>query len=177
MVLATININGNPTKVLMHADRNGFFYVLDRTNGKLLAANPFVKVNWASGIDMKTGRPIETDVTAKAAPARRLMVWPSLLGGMNWSRCRFNPQNRARVRQHAQFRRSLQGGRRRTTRPANFTSALTSSIFSNGPHGPRGYLKAIDPLTGKTKWENSNRHSAFLRGFVDGWRSCLLRSA
>ena len=45
----------------MDANRNGFFYVLDRTNGKLLAANPYVRVNWASGIDMKTGRPIETE--------------------------------------------------------------------------------------------------------------------
>ena len=63
MVLADINVEGKPTKVLMDANRNGFFYVLDRTNGKLLAANPYVKVNWATSIDMKTGRPVETDVT------------------------------------------------------------------------------------------------------------------
>jgi len=47
-VLATIKVNGTPTKVLMQANKNGFFYVLDRINGKLLAANPYVKVNWAS---------------------------------------------------------------------------------------------------------------------------------
>ena len=49
MVLATLNIDGKPTPVLMDANRNGFFYVLDRTDGKLFAANPYVKVNWASG--------------------------------------------------------------------------------------------------------------------------------
>jgi alcohol dehydrogenase (cytochrome c) len=65
MVLATLNINGTPTKVMMDANRNGFFCVIDRTNGKLLAANPYVQVNWASAIDLKTGRPIETDVTSR----------------------------------------------------------------------------------------------------------------
>src|SRR6266566_3007192 len=61
MVLADMNVEGKPTKVLMDANRNGFFYVLDRTNGKLLAANPYVKVNWATGIGLKaravTSRP------------------------------------------------------------------------------------------------------------------------
>ncbi|MDU6750972.1 MAG: PQQ-dependent dehydrogenase, methanol/ethanol family, partial [Bradyrhizobium sp.] len=60
MVLADMNVEGKPTKVLMNANRNGFFYVLDRSNGKLLAANPYVKVNWASSIDLKTGKPVET---------------------------------------------------------------------------------------------------------------------
>ena len=71
MVLATLNIDGKPTKVVMDANRNGFFYVLDRTNGKLLAANPYVKVNWASGIDLKTGRPIATEVTDQGARRAR----------------------------------------------------------------------------------------------------------
>ena len=57
MILSTIDVKGKPTKVLIDANRNGFIYVLDRTNGKLIAANPYVKVNWASGIDMTTGRP------------------------------------------------------------------------------------------------------------------------
>ena len=76
MVLATMDIEGKPTKVLMDANRNGFFYVLDRTNGKLLAANPYVKVNWASGIDMKTGRPIETDVSSKARAGEKVWCGP-----------------------------------------------------------------------------------------------------
>ena len=81
MVLGTLNVDGKPTPVLMDANRNGFFYVLDRTNGKLLAANPYVKVNWASGIDMKSGRPIETDISAKARAGEKVVVWPSILGG------------------------------------------------------------------------------------------------
>ena len=64
-VLADIVVDGAKRKVLMHADRNGFFYTLDRTNGKLLAAHPYVKVNWAERIDLATGRPVETEVARK----------------------------------------------------------------------------------------------------------------
>ena len=66
MILSTIEVKGKPTKVLIDANRNGFIYVLDRTDGKLIAANPYVKVTWASGIDMTTGRPIETEISTKA---------------------------------------------------------------------------------------------------------------
>src|SRR5579872_6414590 len=92
MVLADMNVEGKPTKVLMDANRNGFFYVLDRTSGKLLAANPYVKVNWATGIDMKTGRPIETDVTKDAREGKKVTVYPSILGGKNWEPMSFSPK-------------------------------------------------------------------------------------
>ena len=59
IVLADLTIDGQPRKVLMQAPKNGFFYVIDRTNGKLISAKPFVPVNWASEIDLKTGRPVE----------------------------------------------------------------------------------------------------------------------
>ena len=58
-VLVDINIKGQPRKVLVNFDRNGFSYTLDRVTGELLIAEPFVTVNWATGVDMKTGRPIE----------------------------------------------------------------------------------------------------------------------
>ena len=58
-VLVDINLNGQMRKVLVNFDRNGFSYVLDRKTGELLQANPFVHVNWAKGVDLKTGKPIE----------------------------------------------------------------------------------------------------------------------
>ena len=92
MVLATINIEGKPTKVVMDANRNGFFYVLDRATGKLLAANQYIaKLNWATGIDLKTGRPIETELTKKARAGEQVLVQPSLLGGKNWEPMSFDP--------------------------------------------------------------------------------------
>ena len=76
-ILADITVDGQPRKVVMQFNRNGFLYVLDRTNGKLLAANPYEKVNWASGIDLKTGRPIETDVSKRLLAGEQLEIWPA----------------------------------------------------------------------------------------------------
>jgi alcohol dehydrogenase (cytochrome c) len=155
MVLGTLAIDGKPTPVLMHADRNGFFYVLDRTNGKLIAANPFVRVNWATGVDLKTGRPIETDVGTKARAGEKVVVWPSAFGGKNWEPMSFNPQN------NTAYANTLSIGEPYKTVPAEYKAGdwylgIDLSLGWEWPTGPRGYLKAIDPLTGKTKWEDGS---------------------
>ena len=59
MILADLTIDGKPRKVLLHAPKNGFFFVIDRTDGKFISAKNFVDVNWATGYDA-SGRPIET---------------------------------------------------------------------------------------------------------------------
>ena len=155
MVLATLDIEGKPTPVLMDANRNGFFYVLDRTNGKLLAANPYVKVNWASGIDMKTGRPVETEISAKARAGEKVVVWPSILGGKNWEPMSFNPQNNTAYINTLNF-----GGHYKAVaadyKAGEWYVGMDLSDLWEWPQGPRGYLKAIDPLTGKTKWEDGS---------------------
>ena len=153
MVFATINVNGTSTKVILHADKNGFFYVLDRTSGKLIAANPFVKVNWASGVDLKTGRPIYTDVSIKARAGEKVTVWPSTLGGKNWGPMSFDPQK------GLAYANTLNFGGHYKAAPAEYKAGqfyfgADMSDLWEWPKGPRGYLKAIDPLTGKAKWEN-----------------------
>jgi alcohol dehydrogenase (cytochrome c) len=152
MVLADMNVEGKPTKVLMDANRNGFFYVLDRTNGKLLAANPYVKVNWATGIDMKTGRPIETDVAKDAREGKKVTVYPSILGGKNWEPMSFNPQT------GLAYANTLAFGGRYKTEPATFKQGewylgMDLTDLWEWGDGPRGHLKAIDPMTGKARWE------------------------
>ncbi|WP_409187764.1 methanol/ethanol family PQQ-dependent dehydrogenase [Bradyrhizobium sp. RDM4] len=152
MVLADMNVEGKPTKVLMDANRNGFFYVLDRTNGKLLAANPYVKVNWATGIDMKTGRPIETDVVTGAREGKKVTVYPSILGGKNWEPMSFNPQT------GLAYANTLAFGGRYKSEPATFKQGewyLGMDLTDpwEWGDGARGHLKAIDPMTGKAKWE------------------------
>jgi quinohemoprotein ethanol dehydrogenase len=89
MILADLTIDGKPRKVLMQASKNGFFYVLDRATGVLVSAKPFVDVNWASGIDIKTGRPI---LTGDAAYEKGMkLVKPSPLGGHGWQPMSFSP--------------------------------------------------------------------------------------
>lgn len=90
MILADLMVDGRKRKVLMQAPKNGFFYVIDRTNGKLLAANNYVPVNWASHIDLKTGRPVMTG-DADYLNGKKV-VMPSFLGGHSWHPMSFNPK-------------------------------------------------------------------------------------
>ncbi|KJC40812.1 quinonprotein alcohol dehydrogenase [Bradyrhizobium sp. LTSP885] len=152
MVLADINVEGKPTKVLMDANRNGFFYVLDRTNGKLIAANPYVKVNWASGVDLKTGRPIDTDIVKDARDGKKVTVYPSILGGKNWEPMSYNPQT------GLAYANTLAFGGKYKSEPATYKQGewyvgMDLTDPWEWGDGPRGHLKAIDPMTGKAKWE------------------------
>lgn len=88
MILADLEIAGQLRKVIMQAPKNGFFYVLDRTNGEFISAEPFVPVNWASHVDPETGRPVETDDQYREHPKLTL---PSALGAHNWQPMAFNP--------------------------------------------------------------------------------------
>ena len=89
MILADLEINGQIRKVIMQAPKNGFFYVIDRTNGELISAENYVPINWATHVDMETGRPVEN-------PANNYFDTPALttpgpLGGHNWQPMAFNP--------------------------------------------------------------------------------------
>lgn len=89
MILADITLEGKPRKVILHAPKNGFFFVLDRTNGQFISAKNFVDVNWASGYD-KNGRPIETEIARTADRPREII--PSAFGARNWHSMSYNPQ-------------------------------------------------------------------------------------
>jgi quinohemoprotein ethanol dehydrogenase len=88
MILADINIDGAPRKVILHAPKNGFFFVIDRTNGKFISAKNFVDVNWATGYDAN-GRPIEVPEARSDASYDSI---PGPAGAHNWHPMSFNPQ-------------------------------------------------------------------------------------
>jgi len=88
-VLVDTNWQGQPRKLLLQANRNGFFYVFDRTNGQLLLGKQFLKnLNWAKGLDAK-GRPILSDLKPDANG--EIYVCPGFQGGTNWFSTSFNP--------------------------------------------------------------------------------------
>jgi PQQ-dependent dehydrogenase (methanol/ethanol family) len=97
MILADINVKGKPTKALVHFDRNGFGYTLDRTNGALLVAEKFdPAVNWATHVDMKTGRPevVKQYSTAQNGPdVDTKGVCPAALGSKDEQPAAFDPNN------------------------------------------------------------------------------------
>jgi len=92
IILADMELNGTLRKVLMQAPKNGFFYVIDRTDGKLISADPYTYVNWAKEVDIATGRPIENDFSRYIDINAEIA--PSALGGHNWQPMAFNPKTK-----------------------------------------------------------------------------------
>ncbi len=90
MILADLKIDGTSRHVIMQANKNGFFYVLDRETGKLISAKDYTYVNWASGIDMKTGRPMMTPQADWYSGPKN--IYPSWAGGHTWNPTSFDPK-------------------------------------------------------------------------------------
>jgi quinohemoprotein ethanol dehydrogenase len=90
LILADLDIDGQRHRVIMQANKNGFFYVLDRETGKLVSAKEYTYVNWTSGIDMKTGRPVLTPQADWYAGPKN--VYPSWAGAHTWNPTSFNPK-------------------------------------------------------------------------------------
>ncbi len=90
IMLADLDMGGTTRKVLMQAPKNGFFYVLDRETGEFISGDPYVTVNWASGIDAN-GRPIENPETRIDRTGKPALVTPGALGGHNWHPMAFHP--------------------------------------------------------------------------------------
>jgi quinohemoprotein ethanol dehydrogenase len=90
MLLADLTIKGRPRKVLMQANKNGFFYVLDRVTGQFISGQPFAKVNWAKGLNEATGRPI-VNPEAHYDSSETVSISPGPGGAHNWSPMSFNP--------------------------------------------------------------------------------------
>ncbi|MDB5862779.1 MAG: quinoprotein ethanol dehydrogenase [Betaproteobacteria bacterium] len=148
-ILADLPVNGVTRKVLINPHKNGFLYVIDRTDGKLIAANPFVKVNWASKIDLKTGKPVFTDLLERASKGEQVLLEPSR--GTNATLGAFNPKtglvylntwNLPRLMKFVPVELEMGG---------NYTGMESSMAVPKGE--PAGYHIAIDPLTGKTQWQ------------------------
>ncbi len=91
IMLADMEIEGEQRQVLMQAPKNGFFYVIDRATGEFISAEPYVAVNWATGIDKETGRPIENPETRIDKTGKPAIVTPGALGGHNWHPMAYHP--------------------------------------------------------------------------------------
>ena len=89
IVLTDVQYGGQTVKAILHAPKNGFFYVINRANGELLAAEKFAKATWAERIDLKTGRPVE--VAGARYEDGEETVWPSPFGAHSWHPMSYNP--------------------------------------------------------------------------------------
>ena len=148
-VLADINFRGTPRKVLMLANRNGVFYVLDRKTGEFLSGKSFIKTNWYSGFDL-TGRPIRTPESLPTAEG--VLIYPGNQGGTNWYSPSFSPatglfyipawENSSATYRKGQLLTYREGQGFMGTGPGR--GAANEDVFSS--------IIALDPRTGDRRW-------------------------
>ncbi len=150
-VLADMEIDGSLRNVMIQANKNGFLYVLDRTDCSLIAANPYVYVNWATHIDPETGRPVLTDLYTRFLAGEEVDIWPSR--GSNAVPIAFNPHTGLiysttwhvpRIQQLAPPREVVIGGS---------STGVNNRFPAVEPGDLLGHIVAINPLTGEKKWE------------------------
>ncbi len=150
LVLADIAINGQKTPVMMKADRDGFFFVVNRETGKLISAQPFVPVNWATGYDVQDQRPIEDTSKRPRLDYKATDICPSWMGGKNWQPMSFNPQTGLVYVTTNNMCQDMQATDVNYRRGAFY---LGNNFNVNPGHGDHlGQLLALDPATQKPAW-------------------------
>jgi len=157
MILADLKIDGAARKVILHAPKNGFFFVIDRTNGKFISAQNFVEVNWATGYD-KSGRPIESNIARTADRPREII--PSAFGARNWHPMSFNPATGLAYMPVQGIPLTLadnKGWKFNAASPlephSNLGWNLSMYVNAEPPKSkPYGRLIAWDPVAQKEKW-------------------------
>jgi len=152
LILSDINVAGRKRKVLMQLNRNGFLYVIDRTNGQLISAKAYEKVNWASHVDMKTGRPVETEVANKLRANEQVELWPSTTGGKNWAHAAYNPNTGLLYANTIYQSRMYKHLPIQERKPGQRYMFVENLPIPKKPGEPHGHIDAIDPLTAKKKW-------------------------
>jgi len=160
MILADLKIGGKPVKALVHFDRNGFGYTLDRTNGSLLVAEKFdPAVNWATGVDKKTGRPIEVAAMRTEAGKNSQGVCPAALGSKDQQPASFSPRTSLFYVPTNHVCMDYEPFEVKYTAGQPYVGA-TLRMFP-GPGGHMGAVIAWDATTGKIVWSNNERFSAW----------------
>ena len=160
IVLADLRIGGQDVKALLHAPKNGFFYVIDRRTGRLLSAEPFADVTWATKIDLATGRPVETPgARYENGPGR---VAPSPLGAHNWHAMSYNPRTGLAYipTSHLGMHYSDAGVDLAKWRSPDWKAEIPGDgvgvrtvPFLPRRDGVTGTLQAWDPVRGQRVWE------------------------
>ena len=158
IILTDLKLAGATRKVLMQAPSNGFFYVIDRRNGKVISAEKIGKANWADRIDLATGRPVERDdIRYEKQPQ---VIYPSAVGAHNWQASSFNPRTGLVYIPYMQigmryWRTQAAEDLVGDVRSGGMTGVGVNMDFHVDPADPmdgRGSLLAWDPVRQQLRW-------------------------
>jgi alcohol dehydrogenase (cytochrome c)/methanol dehydrogenase (cytochrome c) subunit 1 len=149
-VLVDVTIDGKPVKALVHFDRNGFGYTLDRTNGKLLVAEKFVATNWAHRIDKQTGRPVEDPEKRTKQGADTKNICPGAMGGKDQQPSAYSPRTKLHYLGTNNICMNYEGVEVKYTAGAPYVGA--NVLMFPGPGGHLGEFMAWDASVGRKVW-------------------------
>jgi PQQ-dependent dehydrogenase (methanol/ethanol family) len=180
MILADLTVAGKRTKALVHFDKNGFAYTLDRTTGRLLIAAAFAPVNWAKAVDLTTGRPVLDPAKQTGASRGNVKgICPSLEGGVSPSSpAAYSPRTHLFYTSTNNLCMDYAATRASHLKGTPFVG-VTSPYFA-GPGGNLGAFMAWDAATGRKVWENKEPYPNWsgalvtagdvaFYGTLDGW--------
>ncbi len=148
LILADLTIGGARRQVIMQANKNGFFYVLDRKTGELISANNFTPVTWSSGIDPKTGRPVEKPGIRYDKTGKRANLLPGALGAHSWQAMAFNPSTGLVYIPAQEIPMSYESVKNFQPLPMGWNVGTATTNLPN----VKGYLIAWDPAAQKEVW-------------------------
>ncbi|HYT72380.1 MAG TPA: methanol/ethanol family PQQ-dependent dehydrogenase [Gemmatimonadales bacterium] len=177
-ILADITIGARPVKALVHFDRNGFGYTIDRTNGKVLVAEPFGPVNWASKIDLTTGVPVRNAQYGTTSKKNTEGICPAAIGFKDQQPAAFSPQTKLFYVPTNNICMDYEGVEVKYSAGQPYVGAIVRMF--PGPGGNRGRFIAWDPTVGKVKWEIKENLAAYggalatagglvFYGTMEGW--------
>ncbi len=154
ITLADLTIDGKARKVLMQAPKNGFFYVIDRSNGKLISAEPYVPQNWAEKIDLETGRPVEKPGARYSSEP--YMIYPSGLGAHAWMPMSYSPKTGLVYIPAMHAPLTLQDDVNYKRYPGRWNTGVSMIGTPAGREEEaryKGWLVAWDPVKQKAAWK------------------------
>ena len=152
-MLTDMDVGGKKLKALTHFDRNGFAYVLDRTDGTLIAATKYVTVDWAEKIDMKTGRPVKVREHSPLERGRNVEACPSAMGGKDQQPASVDPKEpNIFYMPTNNWCMELEPQERTHTNQGTVYVFANVYMYPEKP-GTTGKVKKYDVLSGKTVWE------------------------
>jgi PQQ-dependent dehydrogenase (methanol/ethanol family) len=179
MILTDLSIGGKSRKALVHFDKNGFVFTLDRATGEVLAAHPYVPVNWAKSIDLKTGRPVvDSSKMTGESKGNIKNICPTLEGGKNQQPAAYSPVTKLFYVPTNNMCMDYAGAKVSYIAGAPYIGATTPYYPGEGGH--MGAFIAFDPVTGKKAWEIKEPYPVWsgalatagnvvFYGTLDGW--------
>jgi len=177
-ILVTLPINGQPTKVVMHPERNGYVYILDRATGQVYSATPYVHITGSAGVDLQSGRLQYVEEKNPATGKVIHDVCPNASGAKDWEPSAYSPQTGLMYMPHSNLCMDWEGTE------ANYIAGTpyvgVDAKYYAGPGGNMGFFTAWDPVRNGPAWQIPEKYPVWsgalataggvvFYGTMEGW--------